>query len=67
VSGSSATGPTATVTAAGDIATALGLTKKTVRNNVSNIFAKLHVADRASAVAKARDAGLGASQSQRPH
>jgi DNA-binding NarL/FixJ family response regulator len=49
-----------------DIATALGLTEKTIRNNVSNIFAKLLVADRASAVAKARDAGLGASQSQRP-
>jgi DNA-binding NarL/FixJ family response regulator len=37
----------------------LGLTEKTVRNNVSNIFAKLRVADRAAAVARARDAGLG--------
>lgn len=42
-----------------EIATALGLSEKTVRNNVSNIFAKLLVADRAAAVAKARDAGLG--------
>lgn len=37
----------------------LGVSEKTVRNNVSNIFAKLHVADRAAAVARARDAGLG--------
>jgi DNA-binding NarL/FixJ family response regulator len=41
------------------IALRLGLTEKTVRNNVSNVFAKLHVSDRASAVARARDAGLG--------
>jgi DNA-binding NarL/FixJ family response regulator len=46
------------------IAHQLGLSEKTVRNNVSSIFAKLLVADRAAAVAKARDAGLGgASQS----
>jgi Bacterial regulatory proteins, luxR family len=32
---------------------------KTVRNHVSNIFAKLHVADRAHAIARARDAGMG--------
>jgi DNA-binding CsgD family transcriptional regulator len=31
------------------------------RNNVSNIFAKLHVADRAEAIVRARDAGLGRS------
>lgn len=42
-----------------DIAAALGLSEKTVRNNVSAIFAKLLVADRAAAVAKARGAGLG--------
>jgi DNA-binding NarL/FixJ family response regulator len=41
------------------IAGHLGLSEKTVRNNVSSIFAKLLVADRAAAVAKARDAGLG--------
>jgi DNA-binding NarL/FixJ family response regulator len=42
-----------------DIASSLGLSEKTVRNNVSNIFAKLLVADRAAAVAKARSSGLG--------
>jgi DNA-binding NarL/FixJ family response regulator len=41
------------------IASRLFVTDKTVRNHVSNVFAKLHVADRAEAVAKARDAGLG--------
>lgn len=43
----------------GQIAGALFLSPKTVRNNVSNIFAKLHVADRAAAIVQARDAGLG--------
>ncbi|MGV9308211.1 MULTISPECIES: response regulator [unclassified Nonomuraea] len=41
------------------IAAALFLSPKTVRNNVSNIFAKLHVANRAEAILRARDAGLG--------
>lgn len=41
------------------IAGTLYLSPKTVRNNVSNIFAKLHVADRAEAIVRARDAGLG--------
>ncbi|MGW7685347.1 response regulator [Kribbella sp. NPDC054772] len=41
------------------IATELYLSPKTVRNNVSNIFAKLHVADRAQAIIQARNAGLG--------
>ncbi len=45
-----------------DIAASLGLSEKTVRNNVSNIFAKLLVADRAGAVAKARTAGLGSAE-----
>ena len=49
----------ATGTANATIAARLGLTEKTVRNNVSNIFTKLRVADRAAAVARARDAGLG--------
>ncbi|GAA2354648.1 response regulator [Nonomuraea africana] len=43
------------------IASALFLSPKTVRNNVSNIFAKLHVADRAEAIVRAREAGLGRS------
>jgi DNA-binding NarL/FixJ family response regulator len=41
------------------IAEALFLSPKTVRNTVSNVFAKLHVADRAQAIVRARDAGLG--------
>jgi DNA-binding NarL/FixJ family response regulator len=43
----------------GEIATRLYLAPKTVRNNVSNVFAKLQVADRAEAIVRARDAGLG--------
>lgn len=42
------------------IARDLFLTDKTVRNYVSTILAKLRVGSRAEAVAKARDAGLGA-------
>ncbi|WP_336922804.1 response regulator transcription factor [Aquipuribacter sp. SD81] len=41
------------------IAELLFLSPKTVRNCVSNVFAKLHVADRAEAIVRARDAGLG--------
>jgi DNA-binding NarL/FixJ family response regulator len=41
------------------IAQALFLSPKTVRNNVSNIFAKLQVADRTEAMLRARDAGFG--------
>jgi DNA-binding NarL/FixJ family response regulator len=41
------------------IARRLVVSDKTVRNHVSNVFGKLHVADRAEAVARARDAGLG--------
>lgn len=41
------------------IAERLSLSVKTVRNRVSDIFSKLHVSDRASAILKARDAGLG--------
>jgi DNA-binding NarL/FixJ family response regulator len=41
------------------IASRLVLSEKTVRNHVSNIFSKLHVNDRAAAVARARDAGYG--------
>ncbi|MCB7135961.1 response regulator [Cellulosimicrobium marinum] len=39
----------------------LGISAKTVRNVVSNVLVKLQVADRAGAVARARDAGLGSS------
>jgi len=41
------------------IASRLVLSPKTVRNYVSNIFSKLQVADRAHAIIRARDAGLG--------
>jgi len=41
------------------IAHRLALSPKTVRNNVSSIFAKLQVADRAEAIVRARRAGLG--------
>ena len=42
-----------------EIAEQLVLSLKTVRNHVSNIFSKLQVADRAQAVLRAREAGLG--------
>lgn len=41
------------------IAATLSLSPKTVRNHVSSIFTKLHVADRAQAIVRARNAGLG--------
>lgn len=43
----------------GQIAEQLGLSTKTVRNNVSNIFTKIQVVDRAQAIVKAREAGIG--------
>jgi DNA-binding NarL/FixJ family response regulator len=42
-----------------EIAQRLVLSPKTVRNHVSNIFSKLQVADRAQAIVRAREAGLG--------
>ncbi len=42
-----------------EIAKRLRLSSKTVRNHVSNIFTKLQVADRAQAIIRAREAGLG--------
>jgi DNA-binding NarL/FixJ family response regulator len=41
------------------IAAELVLSLKTVRNHVSNIFNKLQVTDRAGAIVKAREAGMG--------
>lgn len=46
------------------IADHLYLSPKTVRNYVSNIFAKLQVAERAQAIIRAREAGLGHDRSQ---
>lgn len=41
------------------IAQRLGIAVKTVRNSASNIFLKLHAADRAEVIIRAREAGLG--------
>jgi DNA-binding NarL/FixJ family response regulator len=41
------------------IAQRLVLSPKTVRNRVSSVFSKLQVADRAQAIVRAREAGLG--------
>jgi DNA-binding NarL/FixJ family response regulator len=48
-----------------EIAEQLSLSLKTVRNHVSNIFSKLQVADRAQAVIRAREAGLGQTDPER--
>ena len=42
-----------------EIGRRLGLRPKTVRNYVSNVIGKLHAADRAEAIHKARQVGLG--------
>lgn len=42
-----------------EIAERLAISQKTVRNQVSNILSKLQVVDRAQAIIKAREAGLG--------
>jgi DNA-binding NarL/FixJ family response regulator len=41
------------------IARELFLSPKTVRNHISNIFAKIHFTDRAEAIVRAREAGFG--------
>lgn len=46
------------------IASQLVLSVKTVRNHVSNVFNKLRVTDRAGAIVKARQAGLGQNASE---
>lgn len=44
------------------IASELVISDKTVRNHITSIFSKLQVADRAAAIIRARDAGLGKSE-----
>ena len=41
------------------IATRLSISEKTVPNHISNIFNKLQVVDRAQAIVRAREAGMG--------
>lgn len=47
----------------GEIAAALGVAEKTVRNQVSIVYEKLGVRSRAQAVVAAREAGLGTTRS----
>jgi DNA-binding NarL/FixJ family response regulator len=42
-----------------EIATALGLSEKTVRNHITRVFDKIQVQHRYEAIVRARDAGLG--------
>lgn len=49
----------------GDIAARLGIASKTVRNHVANVMNKLAVADRAQAIVRAREAGLGREDTTR--
>ncbi|WP_238010969.1 response regulator transcription factor [Dactylosporangium sp. AC04546] len=48
------------------IARRLGISGKTVRNHVSNVIMKLHVADRSGAILRAREAGLGGMGGSEP-
>jgi DNA-binding NarL/FixJ family response regulator len=48
-----------------EIAARLTLSPKTVSNHISNIFSKLQVADRAEAIVRAREAGLGEARERR--
>src|SRR5262249_59733909 len=41
------------------IAARLDLSEKTIRNNITRIFDKIQVENRAQAIVRARDAGLG--------
>ena len=46
-----------------DIAEMLVISPKTVRNHITSVFSKLQVADRAEAIIRAREAGMGDSVS----
>ena len=43
----------------GSIAAALGVSRKTIANNIANILTKLHATDRGHAIVMAREAGFG--------
>ena len=47
------------------IADQLGVSAKTLRNHITNIFYKLQVTSRAQAIVRARDAGLGLTEPDR--
>jgi pimeloyl-ACP methyl ester carboxylesterase/DNA-binding CsgD family transcriptional regulator len=49
-----------------EIAQRLVISPKTVRNHITSIFGKLEVTNRAQAIVRAREAGLGHSDIQRP-
>jgi pimeloyl-ACP methyl ester carboxylesterase/DNA-binding CsgD family transcriptional regulator len=49
-----------------EIAARLQITGKTLRNHITNIFAKLGLTSRAQAIVRARDAGLGRPGSDQP-
>ena len=49
-----------------EIATALGLSQKTVRNHITRVFDKIRVDHRYQAIVLARDAGLGMSRPPDP-
>ncbi len=51
---------------ASPIAERLVLTRKTVRNSVSNVLAKLGGSDRSSAIVRAREAGFGGRTTAAP-
>jgi DNA-binding NarL/FixJ family response regulator len=42
-----------------EIAQSLGISEKTVRNNITRVFGKIGVEHRYQAIVRARDAGLG--------
>jgi DNA-binding NarL/FixJ family response regulator len=48
-----------------EITAQLVLSPKTVRNHVSNIFSKLQARDRAEAIVRAREAGMGGEDARR--
>jgi len=48
------------------IAHRMGIADKTVRNNISSVLTKLHVADRVAAIDRARRAGIGQHRASDP-